>query len=58
MDDAERELWCKAWRLMVQHGDNVDRFIDGEMQSALHAGDSESVAEWRRIAVTVEQLIN
>ena len=56
MDDAERELWCKAWRLVVKHGDAIDSVIETEMQRALHSGDDASVAEWRQIAVAVEQL--
>ena len=56
MDDAERELWCKAWRLIVRHGDTVDQVIEAAIQRALHSGDDVDAAEWRQIAVAVEQL--
>lgn len=56
MDPAERELWCRAWRLLREHGSDVGQFIDSEMQRALHVGDNESVATWKQVADAVEHL--
>jgi hypothetical protein len=56
VEDAERELWCKAWRLIVRHGDAVDQVIETAMQCALQSGNDVDVAEWQQIAVAVEQL--
>ena len=57
MDEAERELWCRAWRLIVRHGDAVDQVIEAGIQHALHSGNVLDIAEWRQIAVAVEQLV-
>ena len=56
MDDAERELWCRAWRLLLQHGDETENVIDTEIQHAVHLGDRDSAADWKRIALAVQQL--
>ena len=56
MDESERELWCKAWRLLVQHGDDVSRVIDSELQQAVQAGDRKTIDDWNWIARAVEQL--
>lgn len=56
MDEAERELWCRAWQLLREHGSDVGQFIDSEIQRALHGGDNESVARWKQLANAAEQL--
>lgn len=56
MDEAEREIWCRAWRLLLQRGDGTLALIDAEMAAALHCGDAEEVARWRQIADAVGSL--
>jgi hypothetical protein len=54
--DEERELWCRAWRLLVEHGDGTLRMIDAEIDRALRKGDNVALAEWRRVSTAVEEL--
>ena len=56
MDEAERQMWCKAWRLLVQHGDDASSVIQAEMRLSLQQGDKEGVAHWRQLADAVEEL--
>jgi hypothetical protein len=56
MDDAEREMWCRAWRLVLQHGDAVSDHIDNEMARLLREGNTAAIAEWRQISLAVEHL--
>ena len=56
MDDAEKELWCRAWRLLLQHGDDTAGVIDAEFERALRERDSAGVTAWRKIADAVEAL--
>ncbi len=58
MDEAEREIWCKAWRLLLLHGDETGHFIDTEIARLLHRGDNEAVATWQQVADAVEKLAN
>jgi hypothetical protein len=56
LDEAERQLWCQAWRLLVAHGDDTGRVIDAEIARALSQSDPADVAYWRRIALAAEEL--
>ena len=58
MDEDERQMWCKAWRLLVKHGDDTLSMIDTEIALALHRGDHESITGWRQLADAVEHLAN
>jgi hypothetical protein len=31
MDEIVREIGCKAWRLLLQHGDHTGSLIDSEL---------------------------
>jgi hypothetical protein len=56
VDDEERELWCRAWRLLVEHGDRTLPMIDAELDRALRKGDEAALADWRRVSTAVEEL--
>jgi hypothetical protein len=56
MDEVERQLWCKAWRMLVQHGDDALSVIHAEMRLSLQQGDQQGVADWRQLADAVEEL--
>ena len=56
MEESEREIWCQAWRLVQQHGDEAGSFANTELNRSLHEGDDVAVTLWRRIADAVEEL--
>ncbi|MBS4097071.1 MAG: hypothetical protein KGZ83_09600 [Sulfuricella sp.] len=56
MEETEREIWCQAWRLFREHGDETGSFIATEITRSLHAGDSEAVSRWRRVGDAVAEL--
>lgn len=56
MDVAEREIWCKASRLLLQHGDQTPRYLETEAARLEREGDTESVQQWRQIAAAVQHL--
>ena len=56
MNDAERETWCLAWRLLVKHGSATADFIEAEIARALQQGNDEAAEHWRRLKAAAEQL--
>jgi hypothetical protein len=56
MDEAERQLWCKAWRFLKEHGDKSDRIIEREIEQSLKNKDSEGARQWREISIAVDKL--
>jgi hypothetical protein len=58
MEESEREIWCRAWRLIQQHGVDAGSYANTELTRSLHEGDDGAVTFWRRIADAVEELAN
>jgi hypothetical protein len=56
MDEAERALWCKAWKILVLNGENSGSVIDIEIERCLAQHDDEGAEHWRRIALAVADL--
>lgn len=53
---SEREIWCKAWRLLQRHGADADRLVELEIERCLAAGDGDGATQWRQIAAAVDDL--
>lgn len=51
---GENEVWCRAWRLSVKHGKDVDDVITQEIERCATQGDEEGADYWRRVLAALE----
>lgn len=55
-EQHERETWCKAWRLLRQHGDDTERLVRAEIERSLAQRDRAGELYWREVAAAVAAL--
>ena len=50
------EVWCRAWRLLVKHGAEVDAVIRQDIERCVAKGDTEGAEDWRRVLAALDDL--
>jgi hypothetical protein len=58
MDIKEKQLWCRAWRFLKQHGEQSEHMIEREIEESLKRHDAELAQYWRNIAKAIDELRN
>ena len=53
---GENEVWCRAWRLSIKHGKDVDDVITGEIDRCVAARDEDGADYWRRVLAALDDL--
>lgn len=53
---GDNEVWCRAWRLLIKHGTEVDTVIAQEIKRCVARSDQDGADDWCQVLAALDDL--